>query len=93
MEPFNIHINHKGKEITLTIKPEQDYFKIIYFGGIVGAIRKLGTDWELVEEQEMEPGDLPLYDYKMGYDEDHEKLELNLPEINQIAGEIENTID
>jgi len=88
MEPFNIRIPHKGKEITITIQPENDYYKIIYYGGIVGAIRNHGTDWELVAEEEITPGDLPLYDYKMGHD-DHEKLELQLFEINQIAGEIE----
>lgn len=91
MEPFNIHIPHKGREITLTIQPHSDYFKIIYNGGIVGAIRNHGNDWELMEEQDIAPGDLPLYDYKMGYNEE-EKFELHLFEINQIAGEIENVI-
>jgi hypothetical protein len=92
MEPFNIRIPHKGREITLTIQPEKDYFKIIYYGGIVGAIKNYDTDWELVAADEMEPGNLPLYDYKMGYGDNHEQLELNLLEINQIAGEIENVI-
>ncbi len=89
MEPFNIRITHYGKEITLTINPENDYFKIIYYGGIVGAIKKVGEQWELLKEEDIEPGGLPLYDYKKGYGDDHKKLELQLPEINLIAEEID----
>ncbi|TKC09964.1 hypothetical protein FA048_07065 [Pedobacter polaris] len=92
MEPFNIKINHNQQEITLTILPEKDYFKIVYFGAIVGAIKQLDHDWELVAEDEIEPGILPLYDYKQSYSDDQPKVVLNLPEINQIAGEIENVI-
>lgn len=89
MEPFNIKINHLEKEITLTISPEKDYYRIIYFGGIIGAIKKLGHDWELVPEDEIEAGDLPIYDFKQSYANDQPKLTLNLPEINQIAAAIE----
>ncbi|RZL46805.1 MAG: hypothetical protein EOP00_13845 [Pedobacter sp.] len=92
MEPFNIKISHHNNEVTLTILPEKDYFKIIYFGGIVGAIKPVGHEWVLVEEEEIEPGDLPLYEYKHGYADERPKLELNLPEINRIAAEIENVI-
>lgn len=93
MEPFNIRIHHQNQDITLTILPENDYYKIIYFGAIVGAIRQLKYDWELVPEEEIEPGNLPPYDHKQGYDTDSPKLELHLYEINQIAGEIENIIN
>jgi hypothetical protein len=98
MSPFNIKIEHAGKEITLTIIPENDYFKIVYFGAIVGAIRKVETDrkieieWELVEADEVEPGNLPWYDYKQSYTEDEPEFNLQLPEINRIAGAIENEL-
>lgn len=90
--PFNIKIDHKGKELTLTIIPEEDYFKIVYFGGIIGAIRKTGSEWELMETEEIEPGDLPWYEYKQSYTEEEPELRLSLPEINRIAGAIENEI-
>ncbi|MCZ4243550.1 hypothetical protein O0955_05975 [Pedobacter sp. HCMS5-2] len=69
--------------------PEEDYYKIIYFGGIIGAIRNLGNDWELVPEEDILPGDLPPFDYQHGR-QDWPELHLNTLEINQIAGEIEN---
>lgn len=91
MEPFNIHIQNDNQEITLTVLPESDYFKLIYFGGIIGAMRESNGEWELLPEEEIEPGALPFYDYKHGIDE-QPKLELSLPKINQIAAEIENII-
>jgi len=91
MEPFNIRIPNNDEEVTLTILPEQDYFKIIYFGGILGAIKEFEGAWELLPEEEIAAGDLPFYDYKHGVD-DQPKLELNLPKINQIAAQIENVI-
>ncbi|WP_131539336.1 hypothetical protein [Pedobacter nototheniae] len=89
MNPFNIHIIHKQHNLTLTILPEDDYYKIIYFGGIIGAIRNRGTEWELVPEDEIEPGDLPPFDYQHN-EQNRPELHLNTLEINQIAGEIEN---
>ena len=91
MEPFNIRIPHKDEELTLTILPEKDYFKVVYFGGIVGAMKEVDGAWVLLPEEEIDPGDLPFYDYKMSVD-DQPKLELSLPKVNQIAAEIENVI-
>jgi hypothetical protein len=91
MEPFNIHIQHNDEEVTLTVLPEKDYFKLIYFGGIIGAIRESEGEWELLEEEEIEAGGLPLFEYKNGIN-DEQKFELNLPKINQIAAQIENVI-
>ena len=91
MEPFNIRILHKDEELTLTILPEKDYFKVVYFGGIVGAMKEVDGAWVLLPEEDIEAGDLPFYDYKMSVD-DQPKLELSLPKINQIAAEIENVI-
>lgn len=91
MEPFNIRIQNNDQEVTLTVLPENNYFKLIYFGGIIGAIREFEDGWELLPEEEIEPGALPFYDYKNGIDE-QPKLKLSLPKINQIAAEIENVI-
>ena len=91
MEPFNIRIQNNEEAVTLTVLPEKNYFKIVYYGGIIGAIKEFDGGWELLAEEEIEVGDLPFYDYKHGVD-DQPKLELNLPKINQIAAEIENVI-
>ncbi|HTM99488.1 MAG TPA: hypothetical protein VL088_12115 [Pedobacter sp.] len=91
MEPFNIHIHQNDKEITLTVLPENNYFKLIYFGGIIGAIRELDGEWELLPEEEIEPGGLPFYEDKKSFT-DQPELILSLPKINQIAAEIENAI-
>ena len=91
MEPFNIHIQNNEDEVTLTVLPEKNYYKIVYYGGIIEAIKEYDGGWELLAEEEIEAGGLPFYDYKHGVD-DQPKLELNLPKINQIAAEIENAI-
>lgn len=91
MKPFNIQIQHNNEEVTLTILPEHDYYKIVYFGGIIGAIKELNGQWELLAEEEIDAGSLPFYDYKHGVD-DQPKLELHLPLVNQISGQIENVI-
>jgi hypothetical protein len=54
-------------------------------------MRESNGEWELLPEEEIEPGALPFYDYKHGIDE-QPKLALSLPKINQIAAEIENII-
>ncbi|MFD0941498.1 hypothetical protein [Pedobacter boryungensis] len=92
MEPFNIHIQNNDEQVTLTVIPEKDYFKLVYFGGIIGAIKESEGEWELLEEDEIEPGLLPLFNYKNGVNNEELKFELSLPKINQIAAEIENAI-
>jgi len=91
MEPFNIHINNNDEDVTLTVLPENNYFKLIYYGGIIGAIKELNGAWELLPEDKIEAGGLPFYDYKHGIAKEP-KLQLSLPKINQIAAEIENAI-
>ncbi|RZL19235.1 MAG: hypothetical protein EOO89_03920 [Pedobacter sp.] len=62
----------KGEaEVTLTIKPSDHYFKVIYFGGILGAIEKQGGKWIRVAEEavEAERGDLPPYHHDLEKDE------------------------
>jgi hypothetical protein len=89
VKPFNIHILNNEESLTLTILPENNYFKIIYLGGIVDALKKLESDWELMPQEEIEAGSLPFYDYKKSID-NTPKLELNLTKINQITCEIED---
>jgi hypothetical protein len=64
MEPFNIKVGFGEKEVTLTILPAPEgYYKVIYYGGIIGAVRPEsdGEDWEQVPDEDIVPGDLPLY--------------------------------
>lgn len=64
MKPFNINIGFGEKEVTLTILPEQEgYYKVLYYGEIVGAVRIEidGEGWEQVPEEEIASGNLPQY--------------------------------
>jgi hypothetical protein len=88
MTAFNIEIEHNDQRITLAIIPKDDYFKIIYFGGILGAIRKQGSDWILLEAAEIEHEELLPFDYKLNEGSDH--ISLGVAEVNQISGAIEN---
>jgi hypothetical protein len=88
MTAFNIDIELDDQQITLTIIPKDDYFKIVYSGGILGAIRKQESDWILLEAEEIEPGELKPLDYKQT--EDRHQITLGVAEVNQISGAIEN---
>ena len=88
MKVFNIYIEHNDQQITLTIIPKDDYFKIMYSGGILGAIRKQGSDWILLEADEIEPGEPAPFDYKQTADGHH--ITLGVAEVNLISGAIEN---
>jgi hypothetical protein len=64
MEPFNIKISVGDQEITLTILPfHQNCYRVIYFGGILGAIKLHQADetWELLPHEEAIGDDLPPY--------------------------------
>lgn len=86
-EAFNIKIGYGSKEVTLTILHHKDYYKVIYFGGIMGAVKQVNEDWELMDPQEVDAGDLPQYipDLK------GERLEIVLEEhtVDAIGSEIE----
>jgi hypothetical protein len=88
MVPFNIQIDHGDEKITLTIIPKEDYYIIVYFGSILGAIRKMGLDWILLQQDEIDPGMLEYFDHKQNFE--GTRLSLGIHEINLIAGEIEN---
>lgn len=85
---FNIRIGYGEKEVTLTILPVRDnYYKVIYYGGIMGAVCFNGDEWNLIEKEEVEPGDLPLYEPQLK----GERLEIILDEttVEAIGDEIE----
>jgi hypothetical protein len=84
---FNIKIGYGNKEVTLTILEEENYYKVIYFGGIMGAVRALDGDWDLIDPEEVEAGDLPLYTPDLK----GERLEIVLDEntVDSIGREIE----
>lgn len=86
-EAFNIKIGYGNKEVTLTILEEEDYYKVIYFGGIMGAVRASDGDWDLLDPEEVAAGDLPQYTPDLK----GERLEIVLDEhtIESIGREIE----
>ena len=88
MTSFNIQIDHGDKKITLTIIQEEDYYMILYSGSILGAIRKTGSDWILLQREQIIPGELPYFDHELIPTDP--QLSLGIHEINLIAGEIEN---
>lgn len=87
-EPFNIKIGYGENEVTLTILPVRDnYYKVIYFGGVMGAVCFNGEDWDLIEKEDVETGDLPLYKPELN----GERLEIVLDQftVDVIGEEIE----
>lgn len=81
-EPFNIKIGYGENEVTLTILPVGDnYFKVIYFGGVMGAVYFNGEEWDLIEKDEVKPGDLPLYHPELN----GERLEIVLDQLTVAA--------
>lgn len=86
---FNIKVGYGEKEVTLTILPSDgNYFKVIYFGALMGAVGFNGEEWELIESDELEPGDLPVYKPELK----GERLEVTLNEatVEEIGEEIES---
>lgn len=71
MKPFDIKIGFGEKEVTLTILPDKEgYYKVVYFDGIVGAIRPEtdGDGWEQVPEEEIRLGKLHRYEPDLNTD-------------------------
>lgn len=89
MEAFNIKIQVEGSPLTLTILPvDSTLFKVIYFGAILGVVRKQSKDnWVAVQMEELTAGDLPFYQHDPKAD--HEELELTSSTIHKIGVEIE----
>jgi hypothetical protein len=93
MEPFNIKLPVSGQTATLTILPaEEGSYKIVYYGGVMGAVRAPvdGKEWTLVPEEELLAGDLPFYRTKA--DPDRVKVNLDEETVRRIGQEIQNVI-
>ncbi|WP_342331940.1 hypothetical protein [Pedobacter sp. FW305-3-2-15-E-R2A2] len=87
-EAFNIKIGYGSREVTLTILRQADYYKVIYFGGIIGGVRFAADgEWQPIDPEEMEAGDLPQYTP----DQKGERIEIELNEqtVETIGSEIE----
>jgi len=85
---FNIKVGYGEKQVTLTILPAgRNYFKVIYFGAIMAAVRFNSEGWDLIEREELEPGNLPLYEPELK----GERLQVVLNEA--MAGEIGEEIE
>lgn len=91
MEPFNIRIKYNAQDVTLTILPEADMlFTVVYFGGVLGAIQKLGQDWKLIEQQNIPGAGLP--GYKTGYKNSRVEIELTADVANKVGTKIEQSL-
>jgi hypothetical protein len=91
MEPFNIRIKYNAQDVTLTILPEADLlFTVVYFGGVLGAIQKLGHDWKLIDHRNIPKTGLP--GYKMGYKNSGIAIELTTDVANQVGYKIEQLL-
>ena len=89
MKPFNIKIQVAEEEVTLTILPyDQDCYRVIYFGGILGALKrhKSSSKWELLPFEEAIGDDLPPY--TPNDDEDRIEIALNTDIVEEITREI-----
>lgn len=93
MEAFNIKINTKGKEMTLTILPIDLEYQIIYYGGIIGALKQSGTELQFIEPEDTTPGHLPLYSYKQSDSpEDEPEFKMDKQALAQIIDAVKGTI-
>jgi hypothetical protein len=94
MEPFNIKLPVSGQTATLTIlTADQGLYKIVYYGGIMGALRAPEEDaqeWTLVPKEELVAGDLPFY--QATSDPDRLNILLDETTVRLIGQEIQNAI-
>jgi hypothetical protein len=93
MEPFNIRINSGSKPTTLTILPIEETadYKVIYNGAVLGGVRRSGSEWTAIPDEEITAGDLPLYAAKYG--EDSADIKLGEETVNTIGKEIELAVE
>ena len=91
MEPFNIRIKYNAQDVTLTILPEADLlFTVVYFGGVLGAIQKLGQDWKLIDHKRIPGTGLPSY--KTGYKNSGMAIEMTTDVANKVGAKIEQSL-
>lgn len=89
MKPFNIKISVNDQEVTLTISPFGDNnYRIIYFGGILGAIH-IGKQCKLLPQEQAIGEDLPPY--IPDQEDDRIEIDLNEENVAQICEAIVNS--
>jgi len=92
MEPFNIRLKCNSDEITLTILPgKPNIYKVIYYGGVLGAIRFDHDEWTLIPRDQLEAGNLPFYE--QGKEGEHIEIDLTEYIVEQIGKEIEEYME
>jgi len=73
MDPFNIIVDLDGQKFDLNIHPEEaSTYKVLYNGGLVGAItmNAFGETWEAIPITELAPElEVPMYEYNGAEDE------------------------
>lgn len=72
MDPFNIIVSLDGQKFDLNIHPEEGAtYKVLYNGGLVGAIVFNGDGkWEAVSVADLTPDlEAPMYEYNGAEDE------------------------
>jgi hypothetical protein len=70
MEVFNIKVGFGHNEVTLTILPQRGCYIVLYYGGILGALR-LESDnetWEKVPDEDIDPGNMSFYQHDLNAD-------------------------
>ncbi len=88
MKTFNIHLKSRDG-LTLTIVLADQQYKIIYDGGIIGALTFKDNTHQFVQADEVVPGQLPLFEYKKTNDsKGSEPLSLRQRDIDEIADQI-----
>ncbi|MFA4868530.1 MAG: hypothetical protein WC623_10045 [Pedobacter sp.] len=88
MGPFNIKIGFGKNEVALKILPTTEYYIVLYYDCIVGAIKldEDGDSWEQVPDDNIAKSHIPLYEPDLNAD----RLDFVLCEhtINYIGEEI-----
>jgi len=91
MKPFNIKIGYGANEVTLTILPSDDHhYKVIYYGAVLGALKYDQDCWELIEQDQLEAGDLPYYQHDVN--SGNVNVILNPATVDEIGEEIEHIL-
>lgn len=90
MKPFNININVQQQSVAVTILPIADNeYKVIYYGGILGAIRYEVSlkEWQKIPDEDVVTSDLPPYEVSLK--EDRIEFTLDEQNVNSIGQQIE----
>lgn len=73
MDPFNIIVSLDGQKFDLNIHPEEGpTYKILYNGGLVGAItpKDDGLSWAALSVEDLTPDlEIPMYEYNGAQDD------------------------